>query len=155
MSNLKIDDKNLIKLIFDNFKNKKIDFKKKKSVINTYEKINKILLENEYSAFDVNNLISDNKNLQISKFLKNLAIEYNKILYKNLLKHNFKDDSNIKEFCTRCKIRGYKKIKDNILQIAERNNNKWEGYWAFSDYKKGKINNIKLIDPDIIKKINY
>ena len=153
MNKLNLDNKNLIRLILENFQNKKIDFKKKKSVISTYEKINKLLYENEYSSFDINNLISDQKDLQISKFLKNLAIEYNKILYKNLLKHNFKDDSNIKEFCSRCKIRGYKKIKENILQIAEKNNSKWEGYWSFSDYKKGKINNIKLIDPDIIKKI--
>ena len=153
MNKLNLNNKNLIRLILENFQNKKIDFKKKKSVISTYEKINKLLYENEYSSFDINNLISDQKDLQISKFLKSLAVEYNKILYKNLLKHNFKDDSNIKEFCSRCKIRGYKKIKENILQIAEKNNSKWEGYWSFSDYKKGKINNIKLIDPDIIKKI--
>jgi len=153
MNKLNLDNKKLIRLILENFQNRKIDFKKKKSVISTYEKINKLLYENEYSSFDINNLISHQKDLQISKFLKNLAEEYNKILYKNLLKHNFKDDSNIKEFCSRCKIRGYKKIKENIIQIAEKNSSKWEGYWSFSDYKKGKINNIKLIDPDIIKKI--
>lgn len=153
MSKLNINDKRLINLILDTFKDRKIDFTKKKSIIRTYDKINKILLDNEYSAFDINNLISDNKNLQISKFLKNLAIEYNNILYKNLLKYNFKDDNNIKDFCSRCKIRGYKKIKDNILEIATSKNNKWEGYWSFSEYNKGKINNIKLIDPDIIKKL--
>jgi hypothetical protein len=153
MSKLNSDDKRLINLILDNLKDRRIDFKKKKSIIRTYDKINKILLDNEYSAFDINNLISDNKNLQISKFLKNLAIEYNNILYKNLLKYNFKNDNNIKDFCSRCKIRGYKKIKDNILEIATSKNNKWEGYWSFSEYNKGKINNIKLIDPDIIKKL--
>ena len=153
MSKLNIDDKRLINLILDTFKDRKVDFTKKKTIIRTYDKINKILLDNEYSAFDINNLISDNKNLQISKFLKNLAIEYNNILYKNLLKYNFKDDNNIKDFCSRCKIRGYKKIKDNILEIATSKNNKWEGYWSFSEYNKGKINNIKLIDPDIIKKL--
>jgi len=40
------------------------------------------------------------------------------------------------------------------LNIAENKLDKWEGLWSFCDYKKGKILNIKLIDPDILKKLN-
>lgn len=154
MNKLKIDERELVNDILGVLENKKINFTKKKDVIKTYEKINKLILENGFSAYDINKLITKNKNLQISKFLKSLANEYNKLLYKNLCKYNFKDDDSLKTFCSISKTRGFKKIKSSILDIAEKKLDVWEGMWSFCDYKKGKICNLKLIDPDILNKLN-
>ena len=99
-------------------------------------------------------MIHNNKGLKVSKFLKTLANEYNNILYKDLCKYNFKENKDLKELCNRSKIRGFKKIKSGLLDIAQKKLNKWEGLWSFCDYKKGKILNIKLIDPDILKELN-
>lgn len=154
MNKLKIDDRELVNNILDILQDKKINFNKKKDVIKTYENINKLILENGFSAYDINNLITKNKSLQISKFLKSLVTEYNNILYKNLCKYNFKDDNSLKTFCSLSKTRGFKKIKSGILDIAKKKMQVWEGMWSFCDYKKGKINNLKLIDPDILNKLN-
>ena len=134
-------DKELVNNILDNLKNKRINFKKKKDIIKTYENLNKYILSN-------------NKSLKVSKFLKNLANEYNNILYRDLCKYNFKDNTDLKDLCNRSKIRGFKKVKSGLLDIAQKKLNKWEGLWSFCNYKKGRILNIKLIDPDILKELN-
>jgi len=154
MNKLKIDERELVNDILGVLENKKINFTKKKDVIKTYENINKLILENGYSAYDINNLIKKNKSLQISKFLKSLTIEYNNLLYKNLCKYNFKDDDSLKTFCSISKTRGFKKIQSSILDIAKKKLDVWEGMWSFCDYKKGKICNLKLIDPDVLNKLN-
>lgn len=154
MNNLKIDQRDLIKLIIEKLKNRNLNFNKKRDVIKTYERLNKIILSNGYSAYDINELISSHNNIKVVTFLKDLTNEYNKLLYSDLSNYNFKENQDVKEFCSRCKIRGFKKVRQNLLDIAKKNINKWEGFWSFSDYKKGKINSIKFIDPDIINKLD-
>ena len=154
MNNLKLEEKRLVYLIRDNLKNRRLNFSKKNDVIKTYERLNRIILSNGYSAYDINKLIESDNNIKVIEFLKFLTKEYNQLLFNDLIKFNFKEDNTFKEFCSRCKIRGFKKVRDKLLKIAKTNINKWEGFWSFSDYKKGKINNIKLIDPDIISKLD-
>jgi len=154
MNKLKLDEKELVNDIINILKNKRVNFNKKKDVIRTYETINKSIISKGFSPYDINNLLNNQKSLKVSVFLKTLANEYNKILYKDLCKFNFKDNESLKDICNRSKIRGYKKIKTGIIDIAKDNINKWEGFWSFCDYKKGKINDIKFIDPDILKKLN-
>lgn len=154
MNKLKLDEKELVNDIITILKNKRVNFNKKKDVIRTYETINKSIISKGFSPYDINNLVNKQKNLKVSVFLKTLANEYNKILYKDLCKFNFKDNDSLKDICNRSKIRGYKKIKTGIIDIAKDNIDKWEGFWSFCDYKKGKINDIKFIDPDILKKLN-
>jgi hypothetical protein len=154
MNNLKLEEKNLLKLIVNKLKNRTINFKKRNDVIKTYDRLHKIILAEGYSAYDINLLLSSKHKLKIIDFLKVLSLEYNKILYNNLCQYDFKNDIKLKEFCTRSKIRGFRKVKDKLLEIANKNIHNWDGFWSFSDYKKGKINNIKLIDPDIIKNLD-
>jgi hypothetical protein len=154
MNHLKLEERKLIYLITDKLKNRKLNFSKKKDVIKTYDRLNKIILSEGYSAYDINTLITSNNNIKLVNFLQDLTKEYNKILYNNLSDFNFKENTEVKEFCSRCKIRGFKKVREKLLKIAKSNINKWDGFWSFSDYKKGKIYNIKLIDPDIINKLD-
>jgi len=153
MNKLKLEEKKLIYLLVNKLKNRSINFKKKSDVIKTYDRLHKIILTEGYSAFDINALLASKHKLKILEFLKTLLLEYNKLLYNDLLKYDFKNDLKFKDFCSRSKIRGFKKIRDKLLDIAKSNINVWDGFWSFSEYKKGKINNIKLIDPDIIKKL--
>ena len=90
------------------------------------------------------------KNDNIIKFLQGLTRQYNKILLKNLNNYNFRNCNETKDFCKRSKIRGFTKIRDKILQLANKKANIWEGCWSFIDHNNCKINKIKLIDPDII-----
>ena len=130
-----------------------LDLKKRKNIINLYEKIKSSIEGTEYTSYDINNLLNKYKSNEIVKFLQGLTTQYNNILFTQLNKYNFKNCNELKDFCSRSKIRGYTKVRDQILGLAKKRINKWEGCWSFVDHNNCKIKNIKLIDPDIIKYI--
>lgn len=147
------EDKNLLNLIKSAIVSRNLDLKKRKNIINLYEKIKSSIEGTDYTSYDINNLLNKYKSNEIVKFLQGLTTQYNNILFTQLNKYNFKNCNELKDFCSRSKIRGYTKVRDQILGLAKKRINKWEGCWSFVDHNNCKIKNIKLIDPDIIKYI--
>ena len=147
------EDKNLLNLIKSAVVMRKSNLKKQKNIINLYEKIKSSIEGTDYTSYDINNLLNKYKSNEIVKFLQGLTTQYNNILFKQLNKYNFKNCNELKDFCSRSKIRGYTKVRDKILILAKKRINIWEGCWSFIDHNNCRIKNIKLIDPDIIKYI--
>lgn len=147
------EDKNLLNIIKSTIVSRNLDLKKRKNIINLYEKIKSSIEGTDYTSYDINNLLNKYKSNEIVKFLQGLTTQYNNILFTQLNKYNFKNCNELKDFCSRSKIRGYTKVRDQILGLAKKRINKWEGCWSFVDHNNCKIKNIKLIDPDIIKYI--
>ena len=148
------EDKKLINIIKSVIISKnKIDLKKKKNIIRLYQKIKKEIESNEFTSYDINNLFSRHKNDSVVNFLKGLTQQYNNILVDNLSKYKFRECNEIKGFCHRSKIRGFTKVRDQILNLAKKRLDTWEGCWSFVHHHNCKIKGIKLIDPDIINYI--
>ena len=148
------EDKKLLNLLKSVIVSRNIDLKKKKNIISLYEKIKSSIDGTDFTSYDINNLLEKYKSNDIVKFLQGLTTQYNTLLIKQLDKYNFKECNELKGFCSRSKIRGYKRVRDNLLSLAKKRINKWEGCWSFIDQNNCKIKNIKLIDPDVIKYIS-